>query len=311
MHRGARHAHRRAAAADLGLAPETQVVAGAIDNTAAAVGSGAVDDFAAHLYLGTSSWLAAHVPFKKTDIFTSLASVPCAVPGRWLLTALQATAGGNLTWLRDNVLYHQDELLAEERAARRLQDLRPDRGARAAGQQRRALHAVDLRRARPGRRRRAARRPLQPLARQHARGHRARLPRGRRAQHALAAGAGREVPRPAGRRPSTWSAAAASRPSGARSSPTSSASTVRHVRDPIQANARGAAWIAAAGLGEIAFGDVPRLVEFDGESRAGRRGPGRCTMSATGPSSRSTSGCARLYRRSTAGDGGERRERTG
>ncbi len=41
--------------------------------------------------------------------------------------------------------------------------------------------------------------------------------------------------------------------------------TVRRVRDPIQANARGAAWIAAAGLGEIAFSDVPRLVEFDGE----------------------------------------------
>ena len=67
-----------------------------------------------HLYLGTSSWLAAHVPFKKTDVFASIASLPCALPGRWLLTALQATAGGNLTWLRDNVLYHQDELLAEE-----------------------------------------------------------------------------------------------------------------------------------------------------------------------------------------------------
>jgi xylulokinase len=41
--------------------------------------------------------------------------------------------------------------------------------------------------------------------------------------------------------------------------------TVRRVRDPIQANARGAAWIAAAGLGEISFADVPRLVEVDGE----------------------------------------------
>lgn len=39
----------------------------------------------------------------------------------------------------------------------------------------------------------------------------------------------------------------------------------RRVRDPIQANARGAAWIAAAGLGEIAFADVPRLVELDSE----------------------------------------------
>jgi xylulokinase len=44
---------------------------------------------------------------------------------------------------------------------------------------------------------------------------------------------------------------------------------VRRVRDPIQANARGAAWIAAAGLGEIAFSDVPRLVEFDGEFEPG------------------------------------------
>jgi xylulokinase len=37
---------------------------------------------------------------------------------------------------------------------------------------------------------------------------------------------------------------------------------IRQVQDPIQANARGAAWIAAVGLGEIAFGDVPGLVEF-------------------------------------------------
>ena len=150
-------------------------------------------------------------------------------------------------------------------AAGRVQDLRPDRGARAARQQRRALHAVDLGRARPGRRRRAPRRPLQPLAREHARGHRARLLRGRRPEHALAARARCASSSAAPSRPSTWSAAAASRTSGARSWRTSSASTVRRVRDPIQANARGAAWIAAAGLGEIAFADVPRLVEFDGE----------------------------------------------
>ena len=95
----------------LGLSKDIKVVAGSIDNTAAAIGSGAVDDFAMHLYIGTSSWMAAHVPFKKTDILASLASVPCAVPGRYLLTALQATAGGNLTYLRDNILYHKDELL--------------------------------------------------------------------------------------------------------------------------------------------------------------------------------------------------------
>jgi len=101
-------------AAELGLRADTSVVAGAIDNSAAAIGSGAVRDYAAHLYIGTSSWLAAHVPFKKTDILSSLASVPCAIPGRYLLIALQATAGGNLTFLRDKILYHKDELLQEE-----------------------------------------------------------------------------------------------------------------------------------------------------------------------------------------------------
>ncbi len=97
----------------LGLSRDVKVVAGSIDTTAAAIGSGAVDDYATHLYLGTSSWMAAHVPFKKTDVLASLASVPCAVPGRYLLIALQATAGGNLTYLRDNILYHKDELLQE------------------------------------------------------------------------------------------------------------------------------------------------------------------------------------------------------
>jgi xylulokinase len=37
---------------------------------------------------------------------------------------------------------------------------------------------------------------------------------------------------------------------------------IKQVTDPIYANARGAAWIAAVGLGEIAFSDVPRLVQF-------------------------------------------------
>lgn len=101
-------------ATQLGLPSDVAVVAGVIDTTAAAIGSGAVRDYEAHLYIGTSSWLAAHVPFKKTDIVSALAAVPCAIPGRYLLTALQATAGGNLSFLRDKILYHQDELLHEE-----------------------------------------------------------------------------------------------------------------------------------------------------------------------------------------------------
>ena len=38
---------------------------------------------------------------------------------------------------------------------------------------------------------------------------------------------------------------------------------IRQVQDPIYANARGAAWIAAVGLGKITFADVPQLVTFN------------------------------------------------
>lgn len=101
-------------AGELGLSPDTRVVAGSIDTTAAAIGSGAIADNDAHLYIGTSSWIAAHVPRKKTDVISSMASVPCALPDKYLLIATQTTAGGNLSYLKERILYHQDELLQEQ-----------------------------------------------------------------------------------------------------------------------------------------------------------------------------------------------------
>jgi xylulokinase len=98
------------AAAHLGLPESVRVVAGAIDNTAAAIGAGTTGDNQPHLYLGTSSWIAAHVPRKKTDVFAQIASVPCAIPDRYLMTALQATAGANLTWLRDKVVEYDGDI---------------------------------------------------------------------------------------------------------------------------------------------------------------------------------------------------------
>ena len=97
----------------LGLSPKTVVIAGAVDNSAVAVGA-AVADFETHLYLGTSSWLGAHVPFMKTDVRHKIAAVPCAVDGRYLAMALQSTAGANLSFLRDRILYHPDELASDE-----------------------------------------------------------------------------------------------------------------------------------------------------------------------------------------------------
>ncbi|MGS5085747.1 xylulokinase [Hydrogenophaga sp. A37] len=97
----------------LGLNPQTVVVAGAVDNSAVAVGA-AVKDFETHLYLGTSSWLGAHIPFMKTDVRHKIAAIPCAIDGRYLAMALQSTAGANLSFLRDRILYHPDELASDE-----------------------------------------------------------------------------------------------------------------------------------------------------------------------------------------------------
>jgi xylulokinase len=92
------------AASALGLGQHVQVVAGTGDTTAAAVGAGAVLDHQAHLYVGTSAWLTCHVPYKKTDLRTNVASLPSVVPGRYWVATVQDVAGKALTWLATNIL---------------------------------------------------------------------------------------------------------------------------------------------------------------------------------------------------------------
>jgi xylulokinase len=245
----------------LGLSSNVKVVAGAIDNTAAAIGAGTVDDFALHLYIGTSSWMAAHVPFKKTDVASSLASIPCAVPGRYLLTALQATAGGNLTFLRDNIIYHKDELLQEadvpdifkvlDQIAERVPagsngvmytpwiwgERAPveDRTLRA------GLYNLSLNNTREDIIRAFlegiafnTRWLLMPVEKF--------LDRKVSSINIVGGGAQSDV----------WCQIFADVMNV----------EIKQVADPIYANARGAAWIAAVGLGEIKFADVPQLVQF-------------------------------------------------
>ena len=92
-------------AAELGVPAGLPVVAGTPDVHSAAIGSGATRDFQAHLYIGTSSWLTCHVPFKKTDLWHNMASLPSPIPGRYLVADEQETAGAALTFLRDRVLF--------------------------------------------------------------------------------------------------------------------------------------------------------------------------------------------------------------
>ncbi len=99
---------------ELGLNKDTKVIMGAPDLYGATIGSGAVGDYEGHIYVGTSDWLLCHVPFKKTDIFHNMASVPAAIPGKYMIINEQEIAGGALQFLRDKILYHKDELLREE-----------------------------------------------------------------------------------------------------------------------------------------------------------------------------------------------------
>lgn len=93
-----------------GLSPSVQVAAGAPDIHSAAIGAGTTKNFAAHLYVGTSSWIACHVPEKKTDVQHNMASLPAAIPGKYLLMNEQESAGACLTHVRDKLLFANDDL---------------------------------------------------------------------------------------------------------------------------------------------------------------------------------------------------------
>jgi xylulokinase len=247
-------------AAALGLGPGVQVVAGAIDTTAAAVGAGAVEDYLPHLYIGTSSWLATHVPFKKTDVIASLASVPCAVPGRYLLIALQATAGGNLTYLRDNILYHKDELLQEAEVPDIFKVL--DKiAARVPAGSNGVLYTPWIWGERAPVEDRTLRAGLYNLSLNNTREDivRAFLEGIALNTRWLLAPVekflGRKVPSihiaGGGAQSDVWCQIFADAMNV----------EIKQVADPIYANARGAAWIGAVGLGELSFGDIPQLVK--------------------------------------------------
>ena len=97
-------------AADLGLPPGVQVVAGVPDLHAAIVGSGAVRPGEAHMALSTTSWISPRCTAKKTDVVHGMATVP-GLDGEYVLANNHDTAGLCLRWLRDNVVDPDDGLV--------------------------------------------------------------------------------------------------------------------------------------------------------------------------------------------------------
>jgi len=100
----------KAIADEFGLNPDVKVISGTPDVQSAAIGSGAIRDYEGHLYIGTSSWLVCHVPFKKTDMFHNMGTIPSALPGRYLIANEQESAGACLNFVKNNLLYHNDDL---------------------------------------------------------------------------------------------------------------------------------------------------------------------------------------------------------
>lgn len=97
-------------AEEFNLNADVKVISGTPDVQSAAIGSGAVKDFEGHFYVGTSSWLVCHVPFKKTDMFHNMGTIPSALPGRYLIANEQESAGNCLNFIKNNLLYYADEL---------------------------------------------------------------------------------------------------------------------------------------------------------------------------------------------------------
>jgi xylulokinase len=93
-----------AVAHELGLPDGVQVVTGLPDLHTAMCGAGAIGDYETHMAISTTAWIGASVPFKKTDVLHSIASVPGLLPGKYAIVDNHETGGRCLQWLRENVL---------------------------------------------------------------------------------------------------------------------------------------------------------------------------------------------------------------
>jgi len=91
-------------AGEFGLGEQVVVVTGTPDLHSAVAGSGCVDDYAAHMTISTTSWISCPVPFKRTDVIRQIASVPGLSAGGYLVADNHETAGLCLQWLRDAVV---------------------------------------------------------------------------------------------------------------------------------------------------------------------------------------------------------------
>lgn len=253
---------RTGVAREIGLTDGVRVVCGSPDHQSALVGSGAVRDYEAHLYIGTSSWVQCLVPFKKTDVLHSIASFPTAVPGRYQSVNEQDIAGGALVFLMD--MMRQAGSFSGCDTSR---DISYSLMNEIAGQAPPGSGKVIFTPWLNGER--------TPVDDSTARAGFYNLSKTVRFEHLV-----RSVLEGVAYN-TRWSLQHVEKFVGRKLDPISIVGggaqsdlwcrifadaldrTIIRVKDPMQANARGAAFIAGVGLGYIAFGDIPGLIEIE------------------------------------------------
>jgi xylulokinase len=94
----------------LGVLPGIPVVTGLPDLHTAGLGAGAVEDFHGHLAISTSAWVGCHTPAKTTSLTHQMATVPSALPGRYVLANNHETGGASMEWMRDHLIAPDDGL---------------------------------------------------------------------------------------------------------------------------------------------------------------------------------------------------------
>jgi xylulokinase len=89
------------AAKQLNVPEGIPVIVGAGDVASVAVGSGAVKENDYFLYIGTSDFMGKHMYQRKTDVSHYMGGIYSAIPGMYLYTGEQETAGTCLDWAKD------------------------------------------------------------------------------------------------------------------------------------------------------------------------------------------------------------------
>jgi xylulokinase len=249
-------------AEEIGLGKSVRIIMGSADHQAACIGSGAVKDYEGHIYIGTSSWVQCVIPFKKTDVFHSIASFPTAIPGKYQSVNEQDIAGGCLGFLIDNVLFFEGGISTGDIPENPYKEI--DRIARESppGSNRLIFTPwlngertpVDDTSLRAGLHNISKTTTQKDIARAILEGvaYNTRWSFGyvekfvKRTINPLNMVGG-------GAKSDLWCQIFADVLDR----------DIRQVKDPMSANARGAAFIASVGLGEISFDDIPALIEYE------------------------------------------------